>query len=461
MTDSELLDQFHRGSQKAFAELVQRHINWVYACALRRVADVHLADDVTQAVFIALAQGKRIPQGAAMSAWMFKVVQYASANLLRSERRRDHHEQEAARQAARNKPDAQEDREAMNGVLDQVVERLGQRDLQAVVLRFYQHKTIAEVGTALGISEEGAKKRLSRAIVKLRSSLMKNGITIPADALGAAIQTSTATSAAPVPLTHNIIQSSLNAGHGVKAAALAKSAMSSLTYAGIKWFAVATAVILIGTTAGGTWLAVSRGQSSPNVSVAPAPTTGPTTVAADVLVSGDRLKVTIVDLVGPGMSSVWTPLVEPNGSIAMPLVPPIPVADSSISSTVDKIRQAYRDANLISHAEVKVERIEQANAPLTGRGPLKAGDKVICHIIDLQGPGIESKLPEIISQDGNINLPKLGNVSIKDESESQAASLIRDAYRNANLISNAQVEVVREQAKSVVPTPPPAPGGER
>src|SRR5580704_18109529 len=110
MTDSELLDQFHAGSQEAFGDLVNRHINWVYGSALRRVGDAHLADDVTQAVFIALAQNKRVPKGAAMSAWMFRVVQYASANLLRSQRRREHHEREAARQAAKNKRETQEER---------------------------------------------------------------------------------------------------------------------------------------------------------------------------------------------------------------------------------------------------------------------------------------------------------------------------------------------------------------
>jgi len=292
---------------------------------------------------------------------------------------------------------------------------------------------------------------------------MKEGINIPADALGAAIQASTAISAAPapVPLTHTIIQSSLNAGHGVRAAALAKSAISSLTYAGLKWFALATVAIILGTTVGGTWLAVSRGQSSPSAAAVPAPTTAPTTVAADVLAIGDRLKVSISDLKGPGIWSTYTPLVDPDGTTSVPLIPPIPVQGLTTSAVVDKIRQGYSDAQLIRNASATVTRIEQANAPLTGRGPLKAGDKIVCRILDLQGPGIESKFHQTIPNDGKIALPHIDGIAIAGKLESEAAVAIDDAYRKANLISNAQVEVVREQPEAIAPNPQPAVGGER
>jgi DNA-directed RNA polymerase specialized sigma24 family protein len=53
MTDAQLLQQYlATGSQPAFARLVERHIGWVAAVARRRVRDAHLADDVTQAVFV-------------------------------------------------------------------------------------------------------------------------------------------------------------------------------------------------------------------------------------------------------------------------------------------------------------------------------------------------------------------------------------------------------------------------
>ena len=55
-------------------------------------------------------------------------------------------------------------------VLDTLVARLGEKDRRSVVLRFFQQRSYAELGIAMGISEEAARKRVSRAIEKLRHS---------------------------------------------------------------------------------------------------------------------------------------------------------------------------------------------------------------------------------------------------------------------------------------------------
>jgi DNA-directed RNA polymerase specialized sigma24 family protein len=60
LTDQQLLrDYTGRRSEAAFAELVRRHIDFVYSAALRMVRDTHLAEDVTQGAFVALAQNAR------------------------------------------------------------------------------------------------------------------------------------------------------------------------------------------------------------------------------------------------------------------------------------------------------------------------------------------------------------------------------------------------------------------
>jgi DNA-directed RNA polymerase specialized sigma24 family protein len=45
-----------RRSEEAFAALVRQHINLVFATALRQVGDRGAAEEITQNVFVALAQ---------------------------------------------------------------------------------------------------------------------------------------------------------------------------------------------------------------------------------------------------------------------------------------------------------------------------------------------------------------------------------------------------------------------
>src|SRR5476649_2567244 len=96
--DAELLRRYaEEKSESAFAELVRRHVNFVYACALRRVGgDAHLAEDVTQHVFTALARGApELARRDVLSGWLFTTARNASAQVVRGERRRQARESEA------------------------------------------------------------------------------------------------------------------------------------------------------------------------------------------------------------------------------------------------------------------------------------------------------------------------------------------------------------------------------
>jgi RNA polymerase sigma factor (sigma-70 family) len=184
---------------RAFGELVARHLDWVYSAALRQVRDPHMADDVTQAVFLALAQhASKLTGGVVLEAWLFRVTRRASAMALRAAGRRRTHERRAAIMMSEERPadmDAR-DWETLAPVLDEVVEKLGSADRQSILLRYYQQKSFAEIAQALAIGEPAARKRISRAIEKMRAMLAGRGMGFAAGTLAAGMLSYTS-SAAP------------------------------------------------------------------------------------------------------------------------------------------------------------------------------------------------------------------------------------------------------------------------
>jgi RNA polymerase sigma factor (sigma-70 family) len=198
--DMTLLRAYARhNSEEAFATLVSRHVNLVYSVALRDVRDAHLAEEITQVVFIILAR-KADSLGAKviLSGWLCRTARYASANALTIQRRRQQREQEAYMQSTLNESEP-EAWAQIAPLLGGAMAQLGQKDHDAVVLRFFEGKSFQEIGTASGASENAAKKRVAYALEKLREYFFKRGVMLPGAVITAAISANSI-QAAPVVL---------------------------------------------------------------------------------------------------------------------------------------------------------------------------------------------------------------------------------------------------------------------
>lgn len=238
MTDRELIEAWGRHeSNEAFTELVNRYLNLVYAAARRQVRDPHLAQDVAQAVFVVLARkASSLDSKTVLAGWFFRTTRFIAARALRGEARRHRHELEAATMNA-YAPSPQPAEAAwkkISPMLDQAVAALSATDRDAVLLRFFQDKTMRHVGEQLGMSEAAAKKRVRRAVDKLRRFFARRGVSLSAAVMAGALGLSVA-EAAPLGLARRITSAHACPAAGGVAAALAAEALSFLFWARIRF----------------------------------------------------------------------------------------------------------------------------------------------------------------------------------------------------------------------------------
>jgi RNA polymerase sigma factor (sigma-70 family) len=171
MSETELLLAFRKErSEEAFAELVRRYASLVYSVAKRRLANAALAEDITQIVFIRLAKSPpKVENHGQLVAWLHRTTINITIDTWRSENRRRTREQQATfmEPATPGNPDWEE----ISPHLDEALNQLDDADRQALLLRFFGRKTMRELGIALGVSEDAAKMRVSRAVDRLRTQL--------------------------------------------------------------------------------------------------------------------------------------------------------------------------------------------------------------------------------------------------------------------------------------------------
>ncbi len=235
LSDTQLLrDYAERRSEAAFAELVSRHIDLVHSTAVRLVNDAHLAKDLSQAVFVALAKDAgKLSKHPVLAGWLHRTTRNIASQTVRTDVRRRNREHASALNEA---PESNVVWKEIAPHLDVALGELSTSDRDAVLLRYFENKPANEMSEILGVSAEGAQKRVSRAVEKLRKNLAKRGITAGAAGLIGTISAN-AVQVAPVGL----------------AGAIAGSAVATTA-------SLAITKTLIMTTIQKTWIAVTIGS---------------------------------------------------------------------------------------------------------------------------------------------------------------------------------------------------------
>ena len=247
MDDMALLREYATGnSEMAFETLVSRRVGFVYSAALRQVRDPCLAEEVTQAVFIILARkAGRISDKTMLAGWLFRTTRFAAQAQIRADTKRRRREQEANMQSEIQQTAPDPLWEQLSPLLDEALATLGETDRQAVLLRFFENRSMAEVGHSLGTGEDTARKRVSRALEKLRRYFSKRGVSSTTAIIAEAISANSA-HAAPVGLATTITATVIK-GPAVAASTLAlvKGTLKVMTWIKLKIALGITAALLL------------------------------------------------------------------------------------------------------------------------------------------------------------------------------------------------------------------------
>jgi uncharacterized protein (TIGR03435 family) len=250
--DHQLLAEFVReGSESAFSELVRRYVALVYSTALRFSSNPHHAEEITQAVFIILARkAGTMSSRVLLSGWLYQAARLTAANFVKGEIRRARREQEVFMQSTL--PDAEiTDWEKIAPLLDEAMGRLGETDRNALVLRFLENRSAVEIGAALRMNEETARKRVNRALEKLRKLFARQGVNSTAETIAGTISANSI-QAAPVALAKSVTIAAMTKGATATASTLTliKGALKIMawTKAQTTIVAGAVAILIIGTT---------------------------------------------------------------------------------------------------------------------------------------------------------------------------------------------------------------------
>lgn len=251
MDDAELLRRFaEEKSEDAFAELVRRHLDLVYSTALRQLAgDTHRAQDVAQIVFVALARKAPSLIGrTALAGWLYLGAHHAAAQAVRGEQRRRARESEASAMHELFSPaTSATDWDRVRPVLDDAMRELTEPDREAVLLRYFERRPFADIGSALRLTEDAARMRVERALEKLRARLKRHGVTSTATALMTAL-TAKATTMAPVNLAATVTAGAIAGAAAGGSASLVSGAVAFMSTTKI---AVGVAAVIAALAIGG------------------------------------------------------------------------------------------------------------------------------------------------------------------------------------------------------------------
>lgn len=449
MTDQQLLNRYqHQHDADAFAEIVARHGQLVYATARRLVpAD---AEDIAQAVLLLLSQqAGPICSQPSLAGWLYQATRYCARNVVKMRRRREHHEREAATmQSEAQSVEGTDLRES----LDDGLAAIGDSYRQVLLLRYLEGLSLEETAARLAISASAVAKRAERGLAKLRQVLPMRQRGITAAALGAAMVQSTS---GQVPAALLAKMASVAGGSaGATISEIAAGGKVGFIVANVLTLAKVAAVIVVVAGAIGTaGLLESRSQSATagQKSASPTASTMPTYSVTGVPRPGQySLNGTI---------TVRQALASAGADLAQSQAKEVDIQRSENQQSTQSMTIGVselvgdRDLAIWPNDVVMLRDAKPADRRIAARDPLRVS------IAELMRPNQVDIFNKVVDGQGRLHMPMVGAVQVAGLSLPEAQRAITKAYFEAKLIRDAENEVVWGQTRGQwIPLKPMRPG---
>ncbi len=182
LSHEETLVEQAKSDMQAFGILFDAYYGKIFSYALRRVADVPLAQDITSEVFLKALRGiARFKwQNLHFSAWLYRIAGNEIADFYRSARRQrclsaelsysmGDADEGAEAELVRLEAELREQQALLK--MQRAVSALPANYQEVIALRFFEKKQLKEIGEILDKQEESVKTLLYRGIAKLREQM--------------------------------------------------------------------------------------------------------------------------------------------------------------------------------------------------------------------------------------------------------------------------------------------------
>jgi len=236
-SDIDLLRQYAQlRSERAFEELVRRHVNLVYSVAWRQTRDPHVAEEIVQAVFIILARkAGAIGSKVIITGWLCRTARFVASKAIATRQRRAAIEHQASMEP--NPIGESSAWPPIEPTLDDAMAQLPDKDHDILTLRFFEGRSFKDIASVTGTTDAAAKMRVGRALEKLRGIFAQHGITASV-ALIASTVSAYSVQAAPPYLATAVASAALKTG----AASTSEMALAKTTLKFMAWTKLKTAI---------------------------------------------------------------------------------------------------------------------------------------------------------------------------------------------------------------------------